>query len=149
MDAVRLVSGYLGGSAFLTHLRDVADFFRRRGRDPRKIAFQARAYVAGSSIAEHLHEDAEFHAVRVRFDFGRVGRHLLGHAIEDVLGAVLFFLRGDVGETSVGIGEGDLPDIGIHGVLAPAVGPLEFDLDPRPVVLLPGNDLVRYLKSPE
>ena len=84
----------------------------------------------------------ELDAVGVRLDLGGLGRQLVGHAREDVLGAVLLGLRGHVGDLRVGVGERDLSDVGVDRVLAAAVGALELDLDARAVGLVPLDDVV-------
>ena len=56
---------------------------------------------------------------------------LLGHARENVLGAVFFGLGGHVGDLRVRVRERDLSDVGIDRMLAAAVSAFEFDLDAK------------------
>ena len=133
VDALRLLAGDLARAAAGRDGRAIADLAGRAAGDAAEVSREAGAQVSRLGVAEHLHQHAELDAVGVRLDLRRLGGDLVAHARKDVLGAVLLGLGGDVGDLGVGIRQGDLSDVSVHGVLPTAVGPLELDLYARPV----------------
>ena len=61
----------------MNFIGEIADFFCRHGGDAREITLKARADVSSLRVAKHLHQDAEFDSIGVRFDlFGFEGHRL-------------------------------------------------------------------------
>ena len=120
-----------------------ADFEGGAVADPGEIGSEGGAEGSAVGVLEHLHEEAEFEAVGMGFDFEGGWRKGLGAALVGDAGFVEGFLAGfDEGDTvmesEMGIDDGALFEEFVHGELAAHVGGFHLDGDGSAVGLEDG-----------